>query len=138
MTKLTTVFSAAALLTSLLITSVPAQANKVYRWVDENGQVHFSSQPRRGVNEDTYNVVVDKVPAPITNEEEEKAAETISGVSKEEAEALCANAQEVKSLLSSNFNRPFTREDGTVSPLSDEERQAKLKEADDRIAKYCR
>ena len=34
------------LMSSLLITPVLAQEAAVYRWVDENGNVHFSDMPR--------------------------------------------------------------------------------------------
>ncbi len=138
MTKTRLSLSMPLLLMALWLPSHTALAEKIYRWVDEDGQVHFSSQPRRGVDDDTYNVQINRVIPPQLEEESPPEEETISGVSVEQAQSLCANAREVKELLSSELNRPFTREDGTVRPLTDEERKSKLEAANQRIKDYCR
>lgn len=134
-----------------------SQAGKVYKWTDENGQVHFSSQPPRGLNQDQYNLRVDKVTPPVKTqpaisanvksdeqqtlqaETEEQQQEPVKNkVSKEKAAEYCANARDAKTKLSANFSRRFKQKDGSYRPLTDEERANWNKRADDSIAEYCK
>lgn len=142
----------AGLLAVLMIsTSVSALAEKVYRWVDENGQTHFSSLPPEGNNKkaEEYRLKVSpastgvegyKIGTQDQKNTEKKADEAIStkaSVSKEEADAACKKAKEYKATLSANYSRRFKQEDGSFRPLTDDERGAEMKKADDLISQYC-
>ncbi|WP_430461682.1 DUF4124 domain-containing protein [Thalassolituus sp. LLYu03] len=141
----------ASLLSLLLIgVSVNALAEKVYRWVDENGQTHFSALPPEGVSDaEQYKFKVNKpsVSAAKSNDGKaednkapaaEKAVETKASVSAEEAAAACKQARDYKTTLATNFNRRFKQEDGSFRPLTDNERSAENKKADELITSYCR
>lgn len=134
-----------------------SQAAKVYKWTDENGQIHFSSQPPRGLNQDQYNLRVDKVTPPVKTQPatsadvKSKEQQTLQAeaeelqqepaknkVSKEKAAEYCANARDAKAKLAANFNRRFKQEDGSYRPLTDEERDNWNKRADQSISDYCK
>ena len=140
----------ASLLSVLLIgLSVNALADKVYRWVDENGQTHFSSMPPEGAGNkaeeyklhmtrpaegvEGYRINTDK-PAP---EQAEQPVTATTRMSKEEADAGCTQAKDYKEKLMSNFSRRFKQEDGEYRPFTDEQRAAEIKKADELIAHYC-
>ncbi|WP_420592255.1 DUF4124 domain-containing protein [Bacterioplanoides sp.] len=138
------------LIFSLLGVSAWVQAEKVYRWTDENGQVHFSSQPPRGLNEDVYKFRVDKAadappPKPVdvsaeTNKTaiKAKAAEQQPEIDPKEAKKYCQQARDAKVKLSENFNRRYKQKDGSVRPLTDKERADMMKQANESIAAYCK
>ena len=134
-----------------------SQAAKVYKWTDENGQIHFSSQPPRGLNQDQYNLRVDKVTPPVKTQPatsadvKSKEQQTLKAeaeelqqepaknkVSKEKAAEYCANARDAKAKLAANFSRRFKQEDGSYRPLTDEERANWNKRADQSISDYCK
>lgn len=144
MTKLSITFFSTVLLLAGSFAASNALADKVYRWVDENGRVHYSSQPRRGVDEDKYRVQVDRVtpppPKPAVEKTEQPAEQETSDITQQRetrAKELCANAKEVKEVLSTNFSRRFKQDDGSYRPLTDDERASKMAEADKRIKEYC-
>jgi len=139
-------FTLTALTATLL--AAPVQANKVYRWTDENGQVHFSSQPPRGLNDDLYKFHVDK-PAdpPPAKPESEKVVDKQPKAKQEEqkpsidpikAKEYCRQARDAKTKVSANFNRRFKQEDGSFRPLTDKERADMIKRANESIAAYCK
>jgi hypothetical protein len=136
------------ILLSLFIISLSwpfmANANKVYKWTDENGQVHFSSHPPRSLDKDVYNVRVDKaadappakpatVAKPAPAAKEEKAA-----ISNEQATKYCQQAKDAKAKLSENFSRRFKQDDGSFRPLTDKERADMMKSANEAITAYCK
>ena len=131
--------------------SAPVNANKVYKWTDENGQVHFSSQPPRGVGGDEYKLRVDRAstPPPKTttansseNDGEVKTltseAESVSNISDEQSQKYCSQAKDAKAKLSENFNRRFKQDDGSFRPLTDKERADMIKRANEAITAYCK
>ncbi|WP_419813014.1 DUF4124 domain-containing protein [Bacterioplanoides sp.] len=135
-----------------ILTPLLSQAGKVYKWTDENGQVHFSSQPPRGLNQDQYNLRVDKVTPPpkktpaisadVTRKEQQtleaEKQEIKSTVSKEKAAEYCAQARDIKAKIAANFNRRFKQDDGSYRPLTDAERASWNQRADKSIADYCK
>jgi hypothetical protein len=129
------------LLMALWLPSHTALAEKIYRWVDEDGQVHFSSQPRHGIDQDRYDIKFDKVEAPQPGSSEidktQESDSSVSMVSEEKARELCENAQEIKEQIS-DPSLYFRQADGSVRPLTDEERKSKLETANQRIKDYCR
>ncbi|MDK2778720.1 MAG: DUF4124 domain-containing protein [Pseudomonadota bacterium] len=147
-----TLISFAAILLFSLSTQVAAE--KIYRWTDDNGQTHFGSQPPRDIEQqkqaEEYDVKVSQPAAgteayriPLkTDKPEEAAAEeevltTKSSLTREEAEAGCKKARDYKRLVTTNYSRRFKQEDGVYRPLTDEQRAAEIKKADEMIDYYC-
>ncbi|MFC3681239.1 DUF4124 domain-containing protein [Bacterioplanoides pacificum] len=124
-------------------------AAKVYKWTDENGQVHFSSQPPRGTDNDVYQLRLDKVPTPPAPAAE-KTAEKKSAIDSDDSVELkpeidpkvasqyCQQAKQAKQQLSENFSRRYKQDDGSVRPFTDKERADMMKRADDAIKSYCK
>lgn len=137
------------LLTTVFLTAATAtQAEKIYRWTDENGQTHFGSQPPRELREpaesvtikiprssDTGNAVAEKKPEAV--QAPQKTTDTTE-IDTEEAASRCKQAREHKQVLAENYNRRFNMPDGEARPLTDEERAGQNKLADELIQKYCR
>lgn len=135
------------LLLSLASNSVLAV--QIYKWVDENGQTHFSSQPPKQNNRaeelpiKTAPIVgTYTTPAPISPdttseiETNTKTKKEIQAEAKERAEN-CRIAKDNKEKLMSNFSRRFQQEDGSIRPFTDEERQKYLQQANESIAHFC-
>lgn len=128
-----------------------AHAEKVYRWVDENGQTHFSAQAPRTLDQDIYKVRVSKAaensavsaPASIVTETKKQAEQEQQGeaensaIDPKQAKVFCQQAKEARQKLSENFNRRYTQPDGSARPLTDKERASMIKQADAAIAGYC-
>lgn len=127
-------------------------AEKVYRWVDENGQTHFSSQAPRTLDQDLYKVRVSKaakdsgVKTKSAADKKEKVPQAAddkqtelekSGIDAKQAAVFCQQAKKARQKLSENFNRRYTQEDGSARPLTDKERANMIKQADAAIAGYC-
>ncbi|MCD8523711.1 MAG: DUF4124 domain-containing protein [Saccharospirillaceae bacterium] len=126
------------------------QAEKLYRWVDENGQTHFSNLPpaNHSGHSEEYQLQVskpaDKVDGYKIGIKQENASPASTSTEQEkprmtkaEAEAGCAKARKHKDIVSTNFNTRFKQEDGEYRPLTDEQRAEQIKLADEQIAKYC-
>ena len=142
------------LLTFLMMISAgmaaSVQAEKVYRWTDDNGQVHYSAHPPRSLNEDVFKFHVDKAadappPKPIKAEAvAEKTTQTAKTETKapsidpKQAKKYCQQARDAKAKISVNFNRRYKQEDGSVRPLTDKERADMMKRANESIAAYCK
>ncbi len=141
-----------------LFTSQASFADKIYRWTDAEGQVHFGSQPPQQDNQaEEVKLRVHKPSSPTDTDTTNSAAGSEDKSSKNEVNAEesvnkmtyepaidpevaarnCRIAKEQKKLLSENFNRRFQQPDGSVRPLSDAERTARMKQMDDVIKQYC-
>ncbi len=135
----------------LLFSASTLQAHTVYRWVDEQGQAHFSERPRPGMNDERIQLrVTPAAPSsqpdhtsetkttptskPVSQPTSEKTVE----VSPAQAQQLCRDAQQILTMMNERFNRRFIQPDGSVRPLTDEERAAQTRTANDAIARYCR
>lgn len=137
------------LFTLLISFSVLTYATPIYKWVDQNGQVHFAGQPPLNQEAELINlqlprtsttaIATDNQEATSTQPEQATPAATPK-ISKEEQQRRQRNCQialKNKELLSANFNRRYQQEDGSVRPYTDEERQAKLTEAQALIKEFC-
>lgn len=137
----------------LLLLVKPALAEKVYRWVDEGGVVHFSATPPEGGAE-AVDLKYQRNPDPATAEqrleaeqadldtrmeEEKKAAEESRKASEEAAELqrLCRNARDVLESLSLNRTTRYKQDDGSYQRYSDEEYARRVAEARERVDEYC-
>ncbi|WP_397449854.1 DUF4124 domain-containing protein [Pseudomonas sp. NA-150] len=137
---------AAALLFSL---SSVSQAAQIYKWVDAQGQTHFDAQPPAGQPAQQINIKQPPTPPPpaamppvpgAKGHEEQAAID--AKVKKQAAvqEAKRASyCEEVRTNLSELRNTPriHAQVDGKMKRLTEEERQARIAEAEKGIADNC-
>ena len=143
------------LATAILILATAAQAG-IYKWVDENGQVHYGERPPAGAE---YRTVA-PAPPPASSAPEEKQrlektqefldtsrkareeAKTKAAAEKAEAERRkknCAAARKNLEILTYATGRKrIPGPDGVARKLTEEERQARMAEARKQIEKYCK
>ncbi len=142
----------------LSATSLPALA-QLYKWVDANGQVHYSDKPppASAKREKTLNIRNVPAPAPpseggtataksaaeqdlefrkrkVEQEEEQKKAAAEAETEREN----CARAQEKLRLYEEAGRVYRVDEQGERQYLSDEGRERGMAQAREEIAKYCK
>lgn len=142
-----------SLLTALfLFTSQNSVADPIYRWTDADGQVHFSSHPPaqdkpaeevklRVQQPSSSSATPTNTETSATSSDATAESEPVSEEPKVDpvvAERNCRIALNQKQTLSENFNRRYKQPDGTVRPLDDAERAARIKQMDDAIKQYCK
>ncbi len=137
----------------LILLAAPASADKVYKWVDDQGQVHYSAQPP-AQDQFTEMKIRSTSPAAVESEPEEAedgeqtADEVAFETPKELAqrEALdrklraenCRIAKRNKSVVE-NARRVMVNDGkGGKRRLDDGERTERLQKADQNITKFCR
>lgn len=138
------------LLAGLVFINGSINAQTVYRWVDEHGQTHFSEHSRPGMKDESLTLRVTPARLPIRHSDENHtstppmtqsappAPEKTVDVSPAQAQQLCLDARQALSVLSERYSRRFIQPDGSVRPLTDDERNAQSRTANDAIARYCR
>ncbi len=111
-------------------------ATKVYKWTDKDGRVHYSSTPPPEGEAQEMNVR-SAPPTPVAKPESEEAkpdpeAERKAGFKRncDAARANLAQFQQPGQLMT-------PKPDGTMTPVSDAERQAGVAQAQKDIAYYC-
>lgn len=129
-------------------------AEELYKWVDENGTVHYGAVPPEGV--DAVPVSVDLEPGPVTDpypktqadgegepsiaeQRRQARAERIAQNREESAriEAECAAQRSILERLEPRPNVIIQNPDGSTSRMDDAERMKLINEAKDFIAKNC-
>ncbi|MFL0806145.1 MAG: DUF4124 domain-containing protein [Oceanobacter sp.] len=127
-------------------------AAKVYRWVDDKGQVHFGSQPppEQRDQAEQYQIQVAQPttpPAPENNgaaskdKDNDGEGETVTlnpSVSDEQAQEYCQQARKFMTALQGSYSTRFKQADGSFRPLSKEERSSKEKQAMGMMEKFCK
>ncbi|MEN9465979.1 MAG: hypothetical protein RL217_2160 [Pseudomonadota bacterium] len=152
MRTLTTLF-VAGLGLSLSLGSSWVQAEKIYRWTDAKGQVHFSSQQPRDNSAEKLNIkgqpqLGSDAPvegaaatAPSASDGQPAKAENKTAVpasiDAKQAQENCRIATEHKKSLSENYSRRYQQADGSFRPLSDSERSEQNTKMDEMIKKFC-
>jgi len=142
------IFFIAALL-AICSTSVAAQ--QIYRWVDDNGTMHFGAQPPLGVNatrieakasrpgsmvplgsKPSYNAVDDP-------EQQALEAKVKNEVMAQEAERnkFCEQTRSNLAQLRNNPRLSYADESGKVHRLTEEERKRRTAEAEQGIKDFC-
>lgn len=126
-----------------------SQAAKVYRWVDDQGQVHFGSQPppEQRTTAEKYQVKTSRPatpppkPASVANEDEaqkdEEPVTLSSSIDPKKAKEYCKNGRAYQKALEASHNTRFRQEDGSFRPLTAEERAAKGKQAAEVVQRFC-
>lgn len=142
MTKLTAI--------AILMFGLSLAANAdIYKWVDDNGNVHYSDTPARdnGVSaERVSHSSVNRPAAASSNGRTDTGVARDSG-SREDAEKTQAGedaqayyCERAKEIYKSYLGAPRlfrTGEDGQREYLSDEEMAAKIAEAEASVAEWC-
>lgn len=120
------------LILALLLACAPAlAADKVYKWTDENGVVHYSAKPP----EETAAESVDirrgpPAPAPVVDREEDATEETLRA-------AECTRARARLQVLLANELVDLKDASGNVTRLSAEQRQAEIDSARRDSDQWC-
>lgn len=142
------------LFTLLLLLSTSLVAGKMYRWVDENGVTQYTqTPPPKG---DAKEIKPPPPPAVDPAEaqrqlnaqrqkledlrEDRSLAKQKSTESAEEKAAKAKNCQAARDNLKKLQENPrgrWMQKDGTQTRYTDEQRQAKIKEAQDQIKEFC-
>jgi len=137
------------LMTGLLFALVPlCQAGPIYKWVDAQGVTHFDAQPPAGQAATLVTPAIGNAPAPpprpavpaSTPVGDQKAVDT--KVKKQIADqevARKAYCEKARTNLAQLENNPRVREEvnGEQRRLTEEERQARLKETRKGIEENC-
>ncbi|MEE4303408.1 MAG: DUF4124 domain-containing protein [Wenzhouxiangella sp.] len=143
----------AALLTGFLaLPGAVAQEQTIYKWVDEEGVVHYTARPPEGIDYEEVGIEtrepVESATAggEMADSGETAPAEGIPPAQPEMAAAepdpemvaeRCAQARRNIENLTQRANVLIRGDDGEQRQISDEERQRMLQEARDFIDEWC-
>jgi len=135
--------------------NVPAHA-EIYKWVDKAGVQHYSEQPpAAGVKYETVNPhyaapessseasVKEEQQSDQNQADQERQQQEQQQQQQQKAEVArvrqenCINVQKHLEDLQSASRITLKNPEGTVQRLTEEERQAKITEAQELIKKYC-
>lgn len=142
------------LLLALLLGAATTAHGAIYKWTDSHGGVHYSQQPPTGAKAQE----VPPAPPPAENPDTvrselksrvdamQKQQDARSKAAKQKQEAAhkkalrernCRAARANLQALTSGGRKRYRMPDGSVSYLSSEQTQSRIKEARDQIAKSC-
>lgn len=140
----------------LIIFSSQNSAAKIYKWVDENGQIHYSSQKPVDQKAETVNVrkgpkVTPKAATDSAEEDQAVAADDEEIDEDAQAEAKkqlaasdavnrkkqCDMARKNYAALNATVRVVRTNENGETVRMSDDERVTALATAQKAIDRYC-
>jgi len=131
------------LLTIMMIVASSASAG-LYKWVDDEGNVHYSQKKPRGQQ---FERLKAPAPAPEDSKPLYQSSETNKKVGGEDTAAKetaknnkireenCTKAK--KNLNSYQVYRRIRDKDGNVTIIDDNERAKQIKSAQDAISQYC-
>ncbi|HHO81679.1 MAG TPA: DUF4124 domain-containing protein [Halothiobacillus sp.] len=128
-----------------------AEASKIYKSVDERGNIQFTQTPpatgeyeiiEAGVSFGTSSAANNREPAEAEAAEEEardnEAVEELLVVNREEAERVCNQAREELAAMQDESQQVVRRgKDGALEPLSAEERAERIEELNAIIEQAC-
>jgi hypothetical protein len=146
-----------ALLCFLLVFTTAAQSgdDKIYKWTDNNGEVHYTQQPPRGREA----VTVRPAPPPPGNPEAERSEleQQMENLDQRQQEAAkrsaeaeqqasnqkireknCATARRNLAELQQGGIKRYRLPNGEVLRLNEEERQKRIAEANKQIEENCK
>ena len=147
------------LITAFVLMAMDAIAkDDVYRWVDENGVVHFSNQPNDAASAEKVDIQQDtgtntqpgsgvdsnaiyappSEPSKAQQQREERAKNRKAATEKAEAvDAGCAQRRQIVAQLEPSTRVMVRGEDGEVYRLDDNERLKAIDEAKAYMAEKC-
>lgn len=104
------------LLISVLLFISMTTVGGVYRWVDANGQIHFSDKPHRGAEQiQLKQTSVYTPPDSVTNEEKPNGADEPPAAEPEQTGENTGTAYESIAIVSPEKNQVVRSSDGTVN-----------------------
>jgi hypothetical protein len=141
-------------LTFMLSLFASAAFAEIYKWVDENGQTHYSQQAPRDIPATVIktppppaidpNIAQQQVDALITQQEadeqmslEQQEQQQIAAEKLATQQSNCKIAQQQLEQYQNNPGRRIMDADGNVTRLAEEERQQKIQESQENVTKYC-
>ena len=143
--------SAIILLSWLITLSASAE---IYKWVDEEGKVHYGEKPPSTITKDGIKTIEykDNVDTQSANEALKKKSKSLNKLSKKRKEkredvaakketlaknkVLCEKAK--KNLANYQFPKVSIKEDdGSVRALGEEERQLGIKKSEEIVKQVC-
>ncbi len=146
----------AVLIVMLVLSATNAVAkNEVYRWVDENGVVHFGDRPDGQTNAEQVDIQKGPIsstlssPPPVSTNtiqepsyadqlRDERAEKRREAAEQQQAIAEgCAQRRQIVAQLEPHTRVIVQHEDGTVTRMDDNERLETLGEAKAYIAENC-
>jgi len=124
----------------------------VYKWVDENGQVHYGDEPGQSEaqqvtirqNETTKPRQINKADVEISDKPADKSTEKASAepeepvIPKKEKQRLCNQAKSDYATISSRGRMREINKKGEYVYLTEEQRQQRLAAAKKKQREYCR
>jgi len=154
--RIVTIFTVILFATLVLSATQAVGKDEVYRWVDENGVVHFGDRPDGQANSEVIEIKSDpgtsvpaySAPAATDSSPQEPSVAEQRRIDRaekrkeaaEQQEAIAAGCEQRRQLVAQL--EPSTRviveyEDGTIGRLDDNERLETLGEAKAYIAEKC-
>lgn len=120
-------------------------AKKFYKWVDDQGVVHYSATPPNGQKSSvitTYNRRGTPAPNQTTGKPGETNKETEAPQKQETKEQikdpkLCASAKKNLEVIETNHRIRLRGEDGKMKMLSAEEKEAQKKNSEQIASDHC-
>ena len=126
---------------------------KLYKWVDENGNVTYSQQKPPDAKAQTIDVRGYESPAPApdstvdelkdreqTQRKDREFAESENAAQQDRAERMkknCEIARQNVRILKNASRIKDTNESGEVYYLDDQQKQSRLQEAEQHVKDYC-
>ncbi|HBA32769.1 MAG TPA: hypothetical protein DCZ12_01385 [Gammaproteobacteria bacterium] len=137
-----------------LLLSIPLLASaQVYKWTDENGQVHYSQPPPpeprqveavalpKSPPDEVTKARLNKIVEGVNERREDRMQTNADGEEaverRKQIEAFCKQARKQKTLLQSQTPVSAQQADGTLLNISDEERAERLHTLDAQLAEFC-
>jgi hypothetical protein len=132
----------------ILLSSTATADERVYKWIDKDGSVHFSDKP---TGHDATPVLVsptppnrNNLPPPQEKDSSGKSKPAVGEImnAEDNPEVRAKNCEKAKKLVQA-FEKGQGRrlyedkKDGTRHYLSDEERVQRTKDAHDAVTKWC-
>ena len=130
------------LLTTLMIFSCSASAG-LYKWVDDEGNVHYSQKPPL---EQKYKRLKAPAPAPAPENSQSPYPSTSKNIKKDVTATETAKNKKLRDLNCArakkhlNTYQVYSRirgKDGTIKIISDEERARETQKAQQSISDFC-
>lgn len=138
----------ASLFACLLLPAV--QAAPIYKWVDEQGTQHFSSEPPASMDAQKISVQTPRSPsqpvsAPVPSAKTDDAPsqqdidQQVRKQVAQENEELKQQCTRLRTNLSQLKNNPrlLAEIDGQTVRLSEEQRQERIRETEEQIRQFC-
>lgn len=122
-----------------LTLTLPAQAVSLYKWVDENGRVHYSqTPPETSATQSEQMQLKDRTPYGQQEEPEDASPPEITKETAKVVKVRERNCEIAKKNLETyRSSERIQQPDGTIITLSEEMRAAKMKEMQAQINAYC-